>query len=158
MHLPHRPILQDVLYYMDRIFTVIFFLEMLIKWLALGFRVYFTNAWCWLDFIIVMVSSPPTDGSPSYRSISLSEPSFEKSSREIRQTPTSSQPSPYIRMNLLLEQTVTPTIHSIKIKLLSVHSTSNHEGELIPHLLQRKHNILPSPLFLPDFIEPYLFM
>ncbi|XP_065082851.1 sodium channel protein para isoform X35 [Ochlerotatus camptorhynchus] len=56
VHLPHRPILQDVLYYMDRIFTVIFFLEMLIKWLALGFRVYFTNAWCWLDFIIVMVS------------------------------------------------------------------------------------------------------
>jgi len=41
---------------MDRIFTVIFFLEMLIKWLALGFRKYFTNAWCWLDFIIVMVS------------------------------------------------------------------------------------------------------
>ncbi|XP_058055270.1 sodium channel protein para isoform X27 [Anopheles bellator] len=55
VHLPHRPILQDILYYMDRIFTVIFFLEMLIKWLALGFKVYFTNAWCWLDFIIVMV-------------------------------------------------------------------------------------------------------
>lgn len=29
---------------------------MLIKWLALGFKKYFTNAWCWLDFIIVMVS------------------------------------------------------------------------------------------------------
>lgn len=29
---------------------------MLIKWLALGFQVYFTNAWCWLDFVIVMVS------------------------------------------------------------------------------------------------------
>lgn len=43
---------------MDRIFTVIFFLEMLIKWLALGFKVYFTNAWCWLDFVIVMVSQP----------------------------------------------------------------------------------------------------
>ncbi|XP_055695697.1 sodium channel protein para isoform X10 [Lutzomyia longipalpis] len=56
VHLPSRPILQDILYYMDRIFTVIFFLEMLIKWLALGFKVYFTNAWCWLDFIIVMVS------------------------------------------------------------------------------------------------------
>ena len=41
---------------MDRIFTVIFFIEMLIKWLALGFQKYFTNAWCWLDFIIVMVS------------------------------------------------------------------------------------------------------
>lgn len=56
VHLQQRPILQDILYYMDRIFTVIFFLEMLIKWLALGFRKYFTNAWCWLDFIIVMVS------------------------------------------------------------------------------------------------------
>ncbi|EEB14510.1 sodium channel protein type 4 subunit alpha, putative [Pediculus humanus corporis] len=33
-----------------------FFIEMLIKWLALGFKEYFTNAWCWLDFVIVMVS------------------------------------------------------------------------------------------------------
>ncbi|XP_076380130.1 sodium voltage-gated channel paralytic isoform X4 [Megalopta genalis] len=56
VHLSSRPILQDILYYMDRIFTVIFFLEMLIKWLALGFKKYFTNAWCWLDFVIVMVS------------------------------------------------------------------------------------------------------
>ncbi|XP_046749979.1 sodium channel protein para isoform X10 [Diprion similis] len=56
VHLSSRPILQDILYYMDRIFTVIFFIEMLIKWLALGFKKYFTNAWCWLDFIIVMVS------------------------------------------------------------------------------------------------------
>ncbi|XP_031365064.1 sodium channel protein para isoform X17 [Apis dorsata] len=56
VHLQQRPILQDILYYMDRIFTVIFFIEMLIKWLALGFKKYFTNAWCWLDFIIVMVS------------------------------------------------------------------------------------------------------
>ncbi|XP_033207452.1 sodium channel protein para [Belonocnema kinseyi] len=56
VHLQQRPILQDILYYMDRIFTVIFFLEMLIKWLALGFQKYFTNAWCWLDFIIVMLS------------------------------------------------------------------------------------------------------
>ncbi|XP_059479446.1 sodium channel protein para isoform X5 [Neocloeon triangulifer] len=56
VHLQHRPILQDILYYMDRIFTVIFFIEMLIKFLALGFAKYFTNAWCWLDFVIVMVS------------------------------------------------------------------------------------------------------
>ncbi|EFX81393.1 hypothetical protein DAPPUDRAFT_50150 [Daphnia pulex] len=56
IYLSERPVLQDILYYMDRIFTVIFFIEMLIKWLALGFKNYFTNAWCWLDFIIVMVS------------------------------------------------------------------------------------------------------
>ncbi len=55
IYLSERPVLQDILYYMDRIFTVIFFIEMLIKWLALGFKNYFTNAWCWLDFIIVMV-------------------------------------------------------------------------------------------------------
>jgi hypothetical protein len=60
-HLSERPVLQDLLYYMDRIFTVIFFIEMLIKWLALGFKNYFTNAWCWLDFIIVMVSGPCTN-------------------------------------------------------------------------------------------------
>ena len=61
IYLSERPVLQDLLYYMDRIFTVIFFIEMLIKWLALGFKNYFTNAWCWLDFIIVMVSGPCTD-------------------------------------------------------------------------------------------------
>ncbi|XP_071442957.1 sodium channel protein para-like [Hetaerina americana] len=56
VHLQQRPILQDILYYMDRIFTVFFLLEMLIKWLALGFKKYFTNGWCLLDFIIVMLS------------------------------------------------------------------------------------------------------
>ncbi|GIX70912.1 hypothetical protein CEXT_614311 [Caerostris extrusa] len=29
---------------------------MLLKWLAFGFKKYFTNAWCWLDFVIVLVS------------------------------------------------------------------------------------------------------
>ena len=53
IYLRERPALQDVLYYMDRIFTVIFTLEMAVKWLALGFVKYFTNAWCWLDFVIV---------------------------------------------------------------------------------------------------------
>nr|AMD09816.1 sodium channel alpha subunit [Acartia hudsonica] len=56
IYLNDRPVLQDVLYYMDKIFTVIFFMEMSVKWLALGFVKYFTNAWCWLDFVIVMVS------------------------------------------------------------------------------------------------------
>jgi len=56
VHLPQNPILTDILFYMDRIFTVIFFFEMCVKWLAMGFVAYFTNAWCWLDFVIVMVS------------------------------------------------------------------------------------------------------
>nr|XP_042894950.1 sodium channel protein para isoform X2 [Parasteatoda tepidariorum] len=51
-----RPMLQAFLTYMDKVFTVLFFIEMIIKWIALGFRKYFTNAWCWLDFVIVLVS------------------------------------------------------------------------------------------------------
>uniref|UniRef100_K7FPL8 Sodium channel protein n=1 Tax=Pelodiscus sinensis TaxID=13735 RepID=K7FPL8_PELSI len=29
---------------------------MLLKWVAYGFKKYFTNAWCWLDFLIVDIS------------------------------------------------------------------------------------------------------
>ncbi|XP_060933384.1 sodium channel protein type 4 subunit alpha B-like isoform X2 [Limanda limanda] len=40
----------------DLVFTFIFLLEMLLKWIALGFRKYFTSVWCWLDFLILAVS------------------------------------------------------------------------------------------------------
>lgn len=46
-----------VLEFADKIFTYIFILEMILKWLAYGFKKYFTNYWCWLDFFIVDVSS-----------------------------------------------------------------------------------------------------
>lgn len=45
-----------LLEYTDRVFTFIFVFEMLLKWVAYGFKSYFTNAWCWLDFLIVNVS------------------------------------------------------------------------------------------------------
>lgn len=45
-----------MLEYADKVFTYIFILEMLLKWVAYGFQIYFTNAWCWLDFLIVDVS------------------------------------------------------------------------------------------------------
>ncbi|KAM6955511.1 sodium channel, voltage-gated, type I-like, alpha [Lycodopsis pacificus] len=45
-----------VLEFADKIFTYIFILEMLLKWVAYGYAKYFTNAWCWLDFLIVDVS------------------------------------------------------------------------------------------------------
>ncbi|KAL7881870.1 hypothetical protein AOLI_G00087190 [Acnodon oligacanthus] len=48
--------LKMVLEYADKVFTYVFMLEMLLKWLAYGFAKYFTNAWCWLDFLIVDVS------------------------------------------------------------------------------------------------------
>nr|XP_054933091.1 sodium channel protein para-like isoform X3 [Dermacentor andersoni] len=56
VNLKDRPMLKAVLTYTDKCFTVIFFFEMILKWVAFGFKKYFTNAWCWLDFVIVLVS------------------------------------------------------------------------------------------------------
>uniref|UniRef100_A0A8D2DS21 Sodium channel protein n=1 Tax=Sciurus vulgaris TaxID=55149 RepID=A0A8D2DS21_SCIVU len=56
VHLNERPHIQEILNYTDHAFTYIFILEMCLKWVAFGFGKYFTSAWCWLDFIIVIVS------------------------------------------------------------------------------------------------------
>ncbi|XP_074429511.1 sodium channel protein type 5 subunit alpha-like [Larus michahellis] len=56
IHLHERKNVKKLLEYADVIFTYIFFMEMLLKWVAYGLHSYFTNAWCWLDFIIVCVS------------------------------------------------------------------------------------------------------
>lgn len=56
VHIEERPTLKKILKYMDKSFTVIFFLEMIVKQSAYGLKKYFTDAWCWLDFIIVAVS------------------------------------------------------------------------------------------------------
>lgn len=60
IYIEQRRVIRIILEYTDKIFTYIFILEMLLKWVAYGFKVYFTNAWCWLDFLIVDVSVPPT--------------------------------------------------------------------------------------------------
>ncbi|KAK1875635.1 Sodium channel protein type 4 subunit alpha B [Dissostichus eleginoides] len=46
-------VIKTVLEYADQVFTYVFVVEMLLKWVAYGFKTYFTNAWCWLDFLIV---------------------------------------------------------------------------------------------------------
>uniref|UniRef100_A0A2K5CEB4 Sodium channel protein n=1 Tax=Aotus nancymaae TaxID=37293 RepID=A0A2K5CEB4_AOTNA len=56
VHLEKRPKIQELLKCTDFIFTYIFILEMVLKWVAFGFGKYFTSAWCCLDFIIVIVS------------------------------------------------------------------------------------------------------
>ncbi|NWW51016.1 SCN3A protein, partial [Pedionomus torquatus] len=56
IHLNERKKVKVLLEYADKIFTYVFFMEMLLKWVAYGLYSYFTNAWCWLDFIIVCVS------------------------------------------------------------------------------------------------------
>uniref|UniRef100_A0A8C3BAJ7 Sodium channel protein n=1 Tax=Cairina moschata TaxID=8855 RepID=A0A8C3BAJ7_CAIMO len=56
IHIYKRKHIKDMLSFLDKMFTFIFVLEMLLKWVAYGFKKYFTNAWCWLDFFIVDVS------------------------------------------------------------------------------------------------------
>ncbi|XP_061410687.1 sodium channel protein type 2 subunit alpha-like isoform X4 [Lethenteron reissneri] len=56
VYIEQRKMLKTLLEYADKVFTFIFIIEMLLKWVAYGFKNYFTNAWCLLDFVIVGVS------------------------------------------------------------------------------------------------------
>ncbi|XP_056152684.1 sodium channel protein type 4 subunit alpha A [Lampris incognitus] len=56
INIERRRTIKIILEYADKVFTYIFIIEMLLKWVAYGFKTYFTNAWCWLDFFIVDVS------------------------------------------------------------------------------------------------------
>ncbi|NXU85674.1 SCN5A protein, partial [Xiphorhynchus elegans] len=56
IHLQGKAKLKMILNYADKMFTYIFFMEMLLKWVAYGLHHYFTNSWCLLDFVIVCVS------------------------------------------------------------------------------------------------------
>ncbi|XP_058040067.1 sodium channel protein type 4 subunit alpha isoform X2 [Ahaetulla prasina] len=56
IYIERRHTIRTILEFADKVFTYVFILEMLLKWVAYGFKVYFTNAWCWLDFLIVDVS------------------------------------------------------------------------------------------------------
>ncbi|XP_073539227.1 sodium channel protein type 4 subunit alpha isoform X1 [Phyllobates terribilis] len=56
IYIEQRQVIKIILEYADKVFSYVFVIEMLLKWVAYGFKVYFTNAWCWLDFLIVDVS------------------------------------------------------------------------------------------------------
>ncbi|XP_066274287.1 sodium channel protein type 4 subunit alpha-like isoform X2 [Branchiostoma lanceolatum] len=56
IYLTTKPQLKAVLYYLDITFVVIFTVEMLLKWVGVGFKRYFGSVWCWLDFVIVVIS------------------------------------------------------------------------------------------------------
>ncbi|MEQ2254795.1 Sodium channel protein type 2 subunit alpha [Ilyodon furcidens] len=56
IYIEKRKAIKALLEYADKVFSYIFVLEMFLKWIAYGFKKYFTNYWCWLDFLIVDVS------------------------------------------------------------------------------------------------------
>jgi voltage-gated cation channel len=57
IYLDDNPLLKAILYWTNLTFCVLFVIEMLLKWTALGFWRYFTSFWTILDFIIVFVST-----------------------------------------------------------------------------------------------------
>lgn len=52
------PVFHTVLDIFDILFTCIFLMEMLLKWIGFGLKKYFSDAWCWLDFLILNVRLP----------------------------------------------------------------------------------------------------
>lgn len=60
IYLDDNQFLKRILYWTNLVFCLLFSIEMLLKWLALGFCKYFTSFWTILDFIIVFVSNFPT--------------------------------------------------------------------------------------------------
>ncbi|XP_008582173.1 PREDICTED: sodium channel protein type 7 subunit alpha [Galeopterus variegatus] len=55
IYIDQKKTIKILLEYADMIFTYIFILEMLLKWMAYGFKAYFTNGWYKLDFMVVTV-------------------------------------------------------------------------------------------------------
>jgi hypothetical protein len=56
IHLDKNKDLKQILYWTNFFFSIIFVIEMFLKWIAHGFTRYFTSFWTILDFIIVFVS------------------------------------------------------------------------------------------------------
>ncbi|XP_049787947.1 sodium channel protein 60E-like [Schistocerca cancellata] len=56
IYLDENVMLQKILYWTNLGFCALFSVEMMLKWIALGFWKYFTSFWTILDFIIVFVS------------------------------------------------------------------------------------------------------
>ncbi|XP_033606691.1 sodium channel protein 60E isoform X3 [Cryptotermes secundus] len=56
IYLDENIVLKNILYWTNLGFCALFSVEMMLKWLALGFWRYFTSFWTILDFIIVFVS------------------------------------------------------------------------------------------------------
>jgi hypothetical protein len=59
-YLDSKPDLKAFLFWLNLVFTVIFVIEMLLKWFAMGLWGYFTNIWTILDAFIVVVKYSKT--------------------------------------------------------------------------------------------------
>ncbi|XP_022258393.1 sodium channel protein 1 brain-like, partial [Limulus polyphemus] len=56
VRLPERPQLQKALFWLNVVFTIVFTLEMILKWIGIGFINYFSIGWNIVDFTVVLGS------------------------------------------------------------------------------------------------------
>lgn len=56
IYLDENPRLMAILRWTNLVFAILFAIEMILKWFALGLKYYFSSVWTTLDFVIVMVS------------------------------------------------------------------------------------------------------
>eukprot|EP00064_Thunnus_orientalis_P023179 superscaffoldBa00008516_g23410 len=54
--LENHQVMKVVLNYAELVFACVFVVEMILKMVAFGFKRYFTNKWCWVEFAVVIVS------------------------------------------------------------------------------------------------------
>jgi len=54
-NIENKETLKGILKSLDKVFSMVFVLEMVLKVTAYGPKKYLSDAWCWLDFIIVAV-------------------------------------------------------------------------------------------------------
>lgn len=54
-YLLQMPTFHTVLDVFDILFTCLFLMEMLLKWFGFGLKKYFSDVWCWLDFLVLDV-------------------------------------------------------------------------------------------------------
>lgn len=66
IHLDANKPLKRILYWTNLGFCLIFIIEMVLKWIALGFTKYFSSFWTILDFVIVFVSVKERSGHSLY--------------------------------------------------------------------------------------------
>ena len=57
VYLDSDPVKKDVLQKLEFVFTGLFTVEMILKWIGIGPTKYFTSVWCLLDCVIVGVST-----------------------------------------------------------------------------------------------------
>nr|XP_057904168.1 sodium channel protein type 4 subunit alpha B isoform X2 [Doryrhamphus excisus] len=53
IYLETRLLTMNILEFAEKVFTCVFVLELLLRWSAGGFKKFFTDPWCWLDFLVI---------------------------------------------------------------------------------------------------------